>query len=130
MKNSELIKVWALPDNSRVTSKQLSFRLPVHVAAKVSALCDIFPNKTRTEIIGDLLTSALEGVEYSFPGRKGEPFGMDDDQGMPLYLDVGKGKTFRDLANKYYKELETELGNEKPELLYDSVLLFSDKNSK
>ena len=59
MKNSELVKVWALPDNSRVTSKQLSFRLPVHVAAKISALSDLFPNKTRTEIIGDLLTSAV-----------------------------------------------------------------------
>ena len=42
MKNSELLKVWALPDNSRVTSKQLSFRFPVHVAAKISALSDLF----------------------------------------------------------------------------------------
>lgn len=130
MKNSELIKIWALPDNSRVTSKQLSFRLPVHVAAKVSALCDIFPNKTRTEIIGDLLTSALDGVEYSFPSRKGEPFGLDDEQGNPLFYDIGKGKTFRELANKYYVELEKELGNEKPELLYDSALLCTDKDIK
>ncbi len=126
MKNSELIKVWALPDNSRVTSKQLSFRLPVHVAAKVSALCDLFPNKTRTDIIGDLLTSALEGVEYSFPSVKGEPWGRDDDQGDTLYLDVGKGKTFRKLANQYYLEFEKELGNDKPELLYDSQLLCTD----
>ena len=59
MKNSELVKVWALPDNSRVTSKQLFFRLPVHVTAKIYALSDLFPNKTKTEIIGDLLTNAL-----------------------------------------------------------------------
>ena len=59
MKNSELVKVWALPDNSRITSKQLSFRLPVHVAAKIFALSDFFPNKTKTEIFEDLLTSAL-----------------------------------------------------------------------
>jgi len=123
MKNSELIKLWALPDNSRVTSKQLSFRLPVHVAAKISALCDLFPNKTRTEIIGDLLTSALEGVEYSFPSIKGEPFGMNDEDGDALYIDVGKGRDFRNAANKYYIELEKELGNEKPEPLYDAQLL-------
>lgn len=126
MKNSELIKVWALPDNSRVTSKQLSFRLPVHVAAKIAALCEIFPNKTRTDIIGDLLTSALEGVEYSFPSVKGEEFGMDDHEGKTLFYDVGKGKTFRESANRHYMELEKELGNEAPEPLYDSNLVCTD----
>ena len=128
MKNSELVKVWALPDNSRVTSKQLSFRLPVHVAAKISALSDLFPNKTRTEIIGDLLTSALEKIEYSFPSIKGEYFGMDDEQGNRLYLDVGKGKSFMELANKHYVELEKELGNENPDKLYDSQLLCIDSD--
>lgn len=128
MKNSELLKVWALPDNSRVTSKQLSFRLPVHVAAKIAALCDLFPNKTRTDIIGDLLTSALDGVEYSFPSLKGEPWGRNDEQGNALYFDVGKGQTFRKLANRYYLELEKELGNDKPEPLYDSNLLCTDED--
>ena len=130
MKNSELLKVWALPDNSRVTSKQLSFRLPVHVAAKISALSDLFPNKTRTEIIGDLLTSALEKIEYSFPSHKGEYFGMDDEQGNRLYLDIGKGKSFIELANKHYSELEKELGNENPDKLYDSQLLCIDNDFK
>lgn len=130
MKNSELIKLWALPDNSRVTSKQLSFRLPVHVAAKISALCDLFPSKTRTEIIGDLLTSALEGVEYSFPSIKGEPFGMDDEDGNALYVDVGRGRDFRSAANRHYRELEKELGNENPELLYDAQLLCTANDLK
>lgn len=128
MKNSELVKVWALPDNSRVTSKQLSFRLPVHVAAKIYALSDMFPNKTRTEIIGDLLTSALEKIEYSFPSYKGEYFGMDDEQGDRLYVDIGKGKTFRELVNKHYTDLEKELGNENPNLLYDSQLLCTESD--
>ena len=130
MKNSELVKVWALPDNSRVTSKQLSFRLPVHVAAKIAALSDLFPNKTRTEIIGDLLTSALEKIEYSFPSCKGEYFGMDDEQGNRLYIDIGKGKSFIELANKHYVELEKELGNENPDKLYDSQLLCIDNDSE
>ena len=128
MKNSELVKVWALSDNSRVTSKQLSFRLPVHVAAKISALSDLFPNKTKTEIIGDLLTSALEKIEYSFPSVKGEYFGIDDDQGNELFYDVGKGKSFMELVNKHYIELEKELGNENPNKLYDSQLLCIDSD--
>ena len=48
---------------------------------------------------------------------------MDDDQGDQFYCDVGKGKSFRELANKNYIELEKELGNENPNELYDSHLL-------
>ena len=42
---ADLHKVWAAPDNTRLTAKQFSFRLPVHVAAKLSALCETFPQK-------------------------------------------------------------------------------------
>jgi len=38
MKASDLVTVWSAPDNSRLTAKQYSFRLPVHVAAKLAAL--------------------------------------------------------------------------------------------
>lgn len=83
----------------------------------------MFPNKTKTEIIGDLLTSALEKIEYSFPSIEGENFGMDDDQGNQLFYEVGQGKSFRELANKHYIELEKELDNETASKLYDSDLL-------
>ena len=102
----------------------------MHVAAKISALSDLFPNKTRTEIIGDLLTSALEKIEYSFPSHKGEYFGMDDEQCNRLYPDIGEGKSFMELANKHYVELEKELGNENPDKLYDSQLLCIDNDFK
>jgi hypothetical protein len=49
MKAADLVNLWNAPDNSRLTTKQLSFRLPVHVAAKLPALCDLYPNKNRTE---------------------------------------------------------------------------------
>ena len=66
MKTKELASYWATPDNTRLTAKQFSLRLPIHIAAKISALCKIFPNKTRTQIIGDLLATALEDIENSF----------------------------------------------------------------
>lgn len=70
MKPKDLVTVWAAPDNSRITSKQYSFRLPVHVAAKIAALCELYPTKSRTQIVGDLLSAALQGVEDG-PGRQG-----------------------------------------------------------
>jgi hypothetical protein len=42
MSPSDLVTVWSAPDNSRLTPKQFSFRLPTHVAAKLAALEKMF----------------------------------------------------------------------------------------
>ena len=57
MKASDLVTVWGAPDNSRLTAKQYSFRLPVHVAAKLAALESLYPTRSRTQLVGDLLTA-------------------------------------------------------------------------
>ena len=62
MKASDLVTVWSAPDNSRMTTKQYSFRLPVHVAAKLSALEELYPTKSRTQLVGDLLSAAIMDV--------------------------------------------------------------------
>jgi hypothetical protein len=51
MKAADLANVWGAPDNPRLTAKQQSFHLPTHIAAKLNALCDVFPNRTKTEIV-------------------------------------------------------------------------------
>ena len=118
IKPSELLNIWSAPDNSRLTAKQASFRLPVHVAAKVAALCEMYPNKTRTEIVGDLLSSALEGVKEGFPFVKGKYIGTDQDTNEEIYDDAGPATRFFALTDKYYIELEKELGNENPKPLF------------
>lgn len=117
MKSADLHKVWSAPDNSRLTAKQSSFRLPVHVAAKINALSEVYPNKTKTEIVGDLLAAALEDLIASIPTEKGPLFGDHPEEGT-LYEARGPIVQFRKLANKHYKELERELGNKNPPLLY------------
>jgi hypothetical protein len=123
MKSSDLHIVWTTPDNSRVTSRQYSFRLPVHVAAKIEALCEMYSTRTRTEIVGDLLASALQEVETSFPTVKGRKFGEDPDTGETVYEDLGPTARFRKIANRYYVEIEKELGTEKPTPLYSGDLV-------
>lgn len=120
MKASELVSLWSAPDNSRLTAKQSSFRLPVHVAAKLAALCELYPNKTRTEIVGDLLSTALEDVIKALPSYPGREFEPHPESGEMLYEEAGPKAHFRALANRYYMELEKELGNESPRKLYDS----------
>jgi hypothetical protein len=115
VKASDLHAVWSAPDNTRLTAKQTSIRLPIHVAAKLSALCDLYPHKTRTQIIGDLLAAAIDGSVQGIASVKGrflgriEPPGM---QGWYSYEEVGPLGRFKDLANRHYVEYERELGNE------------------
>jgi hypothetical protein len=127
MKASDLVNLWGAPDNTRLTAKQASFRLPVHVAAKISALCEMYPNKTRTQIVGDLLATALIDVEKALPSYKGQPWHEQrDEEGKELFYAVGPAVDFREQTNYYYAELEKELGVEKPALFYDADLIWSE----
>ena len=113
MKASDLVASWTTRDNKRLTSKQFSIRLPVHIAARISALCDMFPGKTRTDIMADLLDSALEELEKNFSHHYSED-GSEEVDGMMIYPDVGRYGDYARFANKYFTELEKELGNENP----------------
>jgi len=128
MKTSHLHELWAGPDNSRLTNKQFSFRLPVHIAAKLAALCEIYPQKNRTQIVADLLTAALDDLEKNLPEAFGEFAQMEVDSDMADQIGCAAGEKvyelggergrFHKLANKHYKELENDLGNQTPGHLY------------
>ena len=125
MDAKHLSSLWAAPDNTRLTAKQQSFRLPVHVAAKIAALCELYPNKTKTQIVGDLLASALAEMQKGLPSPPGDYF-TTDEQGRKLYTATGPLENYRVLANKYYAELERELGNEAPDPLFNHQFLVDE----
>ena len=110
MKTRDLLTVWEAPDNSQLTAKQYTIRLPIRVAAAISALHVIYPKKTRTEIIGDLLSTALDELREALPSPNvGEPIGFEDDSGEPVYAASGWRLRFDTLTEQYAKELEKEL---------------------
>ena len=135
MKTNHLHDVWSGPDNSRLVSKQFSFRLPVHLAAKIAALGDMYPQKNRTQLVSDLLTAAMDNFEVNLPFEKGQGDTTENDYYAKLhaehegyeheqaYMITGARSRFRHLTNKYYKELEKELGNETPEDIYGELWL-------
>jgi hypothetical protein len=138
MRTSHLHDIWAGPDNSRLTSKQFSFRLPVHIAAKIAALCEIYPQKNRTQIVADLLTAALDDLEKNLPEAVGDPVedNMNDEIGRQigekgqLYYMGGTRGRFHKSANRHYRELENELGSERPEPLYTDYVGTKEQFSK
>lgn len=129
MKSAHLHDMWSSPDNSRLVSKQFSLRLPVHIAAKIAALSELYPQKNRTQIIADLLTTALEDLEKNLPytiepiheEEQLEQNRLNYEQGMEpitFYELKGPRGRFRYLSNKYYEEYEKELGNDVSRTLY------------
>ena len=121
MKSSDLHNLWTAPDNSRITSKQFSFRLPVHVAAKLAALSEMYPKKSRTEIVGDLLATALDEVVKGMPFVAGRSFGYHPDSDEEIFEDIGPATTFWAIADRHYKDLEIEMGNPNPLSLSDAM---------
>ena|SRR5437868_3546433 len=123
MKASDLVTIWSAPVPSRLTSKQYSFRLPVDVAAKLAAFEELYPSRTRTQIVGDLLSAAIAVVEENLPASPGRLWGEDPDDGEKLYLATGPVMQFRTLVNKHYEAIERDMGNESPAPLYGVDLL-------
>ena len=118
MNPETLIAFWSAPDNSRLTSKQYTFRLPTHIAAKLHALGDTYPTKTRTQIVADLLTSALKDIDRGMPVVEGRVLGKHPETGEDICELSGQRIAFHALANKHFAEIERELGNESPNKLY------------
>ncbi|MHB1300899.1 MAG: hypothetical protein ACYCY8_08555 [Burkholderiales bacterium] len=133
MKSDQLHDLWASPDNSRLVSKQFSFRLPAHIAAKIAALCEMYPQKNRTQIVADLLTSALDELEKHLPEKLGPAISAEEEhyeqmiadqhgeKYEPIFSLGGPRARFRNLANQHYIELEKEMGNESPATLYETI---------
>ncbi|MEN8123100.1 MAG: hypothetical protein ABFS35_22370 [Bacteroidota bacterium] len=112
MKPKDLQKIWNAPDHSILTPKQVSVRLPILVAAKISAICEMFPNKTKTQVINDLLAAALDGFEESFEGIKGKLIHADESGAH--FEDVGERAHFLRLAEKHLRSIEEEAKIEEP----------------
>lgn len=127
MKAKDLGVIWDRPDSTRLAPKQISIRLPVHVLARIRALEEMYPTRTRTELIGDLLSSALDEVENGLRVEKGECLGPCDPGDAELCYEVaGPADRFRTLSNKHYAEIEGELGNKSPSALFGSVYVISE----
>ena len=84
MGDKKLYALWRSNDDRRLVQRPVSMRLPVHVMARVNAINDLFPTKTRTEIMTDLLKVGLEAFEESLPplAYSHEPVEIDENNTM------------------------------------------------
>jgi hypothetical protein len=114
MKAKDVVVIWKAPKPPKLMPKQISVRLPILVAAKISALCDLYPGKTKNEIIYDLVTVALEQIENELPMTVGEMLGPDKETNEVMYEAEGIRPDYYRLTDKYLREIEKEAGIAEP----------------
>jgi len=104
----ELLDTWSAEARPVKTAREYAVRLPLDDAAKIHALAELFPGHTEEDLITDLINAALREVETSMPYRAGSQVISQDEQGDPVYEDVGPMPRFLELTKRYKQQLATE----------------------
>jgi hypothetical protein len=108
MRFKELLESWREGDAGARTATDYSVRLTVDDAARLHALAELFPGRTREQIITDLLGAALQEVATAMPYEPGKKVISRDEQGDPVYEDAGLSPRFAQLTRKYRKEIAAQ----------------------
>lgn len=105
MKIRELVRHWEQNAKGRLTRNQYSIHLDLETAARLAALSEMYPKRRTEELLGELIGAALEELEASLPYVKGSTVVATDEQGDPLYEDIGPTPRFLALSRKYLQQL-------------------------
>jgi len=105
MKIRELARHWEQNAKGRLTRNEYSIHLDLEAAARLAALSEMYPKRSVEELLGELVGTALEELEASFPYVKGSQVVATDEQGDPLYEDIGPTPRFLALSRKYLHQL-------------------------
>lgn len=106
MKIKSLANCWEKQAKATLTSEEFALRLPIEDAAKINALTEMYPKRSRSELLGELISAALEELETAMPYISGNNVIAKDEMGDPLYEDVGPTPTFINLSKKHLEMLK------------------------
>jgi len=101
MRVRELLNQWQKSGEQEVQDQEFTVRLTRHEKAKIAALAEMFPGRTESDIVLDLLRAALSELEAGMPYVPGPQVVSEDEQGDPVYEDIGPMPRYRDLTRKH-----------------------------
>ena len=105
MKIRELAQHWEENAKGRLTKTEYAIHLDVESAARLAAIAEMYPKRHPEELLGELIGAALEELEASFPYIKGQHVIATDEEGDPLYEDVGPTPRFLTLSRRYLHDM-------------------------
>ncbi|MDP3814768.1 pilin assembly protein [Pseudomonas sp.] len=108
MKIRELIRHWEQNAKGSLTRSPYQIHLDLESAARLATLQEMYPKRHIEELLGELLGAALEELEASLPYVKGSQVVATDEQGDPLYEDIGLTPRFLALSRKHLELLNQQ----------------------
>jgi len=73
-----------------------------HVTNEIpNALGEMYPKRTKEQLISELVSAALEELERSFPYIESNEVASLDEFGDPIYKDQGPTSEFQNLTRKH-----------------------------
>jgi hypothetical protein len=102
----ELLESWRDTAAAPRTATRFAVHLPLDEAAQLAALADMFPGRAPEQLITELLGAALRELAATMPYVAGKRVISTDEQGDPIYEDVGPTPRFMALAREHRRRLE------------------------
>ena len=106
MSFKELLESWRETAAAARTARTFAVHLPLEEAAQLAALAQMFPGRSSEQLITELLATALEELAAAMPYVPGTRVISTDEQGDPIYEDVGPTPRFMQLARQHRRSLE------------------------
>jgi hypothetical protein len=111
MKIRELAQHWEQNAAGTLSRTGHVLHLDLESEARLAALIDMYPKRTAEELLGELVAAALEELEASFPYVQGRQVIATDEEGDPLYEDVGPTPRFLSLSRQHLHNLSNATVN-------------------
>lgn len=105
MKIADLILRWRDQTHPPLAGKRYQMQLSLRDAARIEALQVMYPDCSEEEIVSDLLRAALDELEVAMPYVPGSRIIAEDDQGDPIYEDLGPTPRFYTLSHEFLRKL-------------------------
>jgi hypothetical protein len=101
----ELLESWRETAAAPRTARTFAVHLPLDEAAQLAALAEMFPGRAPEQLITELLGAALQELAAAMPYVAGKRVISTDEQGDPIYEDVGPTPRFMQLARAHRRQL-------------------------
>ena len=106
MRIAELIQRWKAGGGPSHTSvRPYSVHLPLRDAARIEALHLMYPERSESQLMADLIRAALDELEVAMPYVPGKCIIAEDDYGDPIYEDLGPTPQFYSLSHEILRKL-------------------------
>jgi hypothetical protein len=106
----ELLESWRATAAAPRSVSKFAVHLPLDEAAQLAALAEMFPGRAREQLITELLGAALRELAAAMPYVAGKRVISTDEQGDPIYEDLGPTPRFLALTRAHRRRLEADGG--------------------